>query len=266
MARPKSRSKVQYLNPEGACPAQGLYSHVGYAPAGATFYVAGQLSVGAKGEVVGKHDFDRQFKQVFANLGAVLKGLGARHDDITKFTTYLVHSQDIEKFMRLLLRRNGYVLEQLLSPLVVQTTPEHAELCELAKQCVTHHHGHHYLGFAKNQWRLFRKEERPRVKPLLYVYRVLLTGLHLMRKGEVTANLVTLNEEARLPYVAELIAAKQAGESAVLPDADLPLHEREFTRLLTMLDEARLQSHLPDAPTAEPALSDLLMRLRLATL
>jgi len=37
---------------------------------------------------------------VFENLGAVLKGLGASFDDVVKFTTYLVESQDIEKFMR----------------------------------------------------------------------------------------------------------------------------------------------------------------------
>ena len=100
MAKKKVASKVQYLNPEGACPAQGLYSHVGRAPAGTTLYIAGQLSGGIKGEVVGKHDFERQFKQVFANLGDVLKGLGASYNDIAKFTTYLVHSQDIEKFMK----------------------------------------------------------------------------------------------------------------------------------------------------------------------
>lgn len=98
---PKKTGKVEYINPRGACPAQGLYSHVGRAPAGTMFHIAGQLSVGANGEVVGKHDFDRQFKQVFGNLGDVLKGLGCGWNDIAKFTTYLVHSQDIEKFMRL---------------------------------------------------------------------------------------------------------------------------------------------------------------------
>ena len=37
---------------------------------------------------------------MFENLGAVLGGLGLGFDDIAKFTTYLVHSQDIEPFMR----------------------------------------------------------------------------------------------------------------------------------------------------------------------
>lgn len=92
---------IEYINPEGACPAQGLYSHVTRVPAGALYFVAGQLSVDREGKVAGKNDFDRQFHQVFENLGAVLKGLGADFNDVVKFTTYLVHSQDIEKFMRL---------------------------------------------------------------------------------------------------------------------------------------------------------------------
>lgn len=42
-------------------------------------------------------------------------------------------THDLRKFVRLMLRRNGYVLEQLLSPLVVHTTDAHAELVALAK-------------------------------------------------------------------------------------------------------------------------------------
>src|SRR5262249_32332725 len=37
-------------------------------------------------------------------------------------------THDIRKFFLLLLKKNGYVLEQLHSPLVVYTTPEHEEL------------------------------------------------------------------------------------------------------------------------------------------
>src|SRR5688500_13050967 len=55
-------------------------------------------------------------------------------------------THDVEKFCRLLLRPNGYVLEQLCSPLVVHTTEAHAELRDLAPRLVTRHHAHHYLG------------------------------------------------------------------------------------------------------------------------
>src|ERR1043165_83342 len=117
-------------------------------------------------------------------------GLHVKHETIEKPGVHdgleidLV-THDVYKFFGLLLKKNGYVLEQLLSPLVVHTTPEHDELKAIAKNCITRHHSHHYLGFADTQWKLFRKEDPPKVKPLLYVYRVLLTGIHLMRTGEV---------------------------------------------------------------------------------
>src|ERR1700675_942919 len=49
-------------------------------------------------------------------------------------------THDAKKFFGLLLKKNGYVLEQILSPLVVHTTPERSELKEIAVQCVTRHH------------------------------------------------------------------------------------------------------------------------------
>ena len=92
---------VEYIDPPGAAPAQGLYSHAARVAAGDLYFVAGQLAVDMKGQVVGRHDFEAQFRQVFENLRTVLDGLGVTFDHVAKFTTYFVHSQDIEKFMRL---------------------------------------------------------------------------------------------------------------------------------------------------------------------
>ena len=174
-------------------------------------------------------------------------------------------THDARKFFGLLLKKNGYVLEQVLSPLIVHTTPEHTELKEIAVQCVTRHHAHHYLGFAETQWKLFEKESPPRVKPLLYVYRVLLTGTHLMQTGVVEANLLRLNETAKLPYVDELIQRKVAGaEKGLLTEADLDFHRREYLRLRENLQRAHEVSALPEAPKGSAALHDLLVRLRLS--
>jgi predicted nucleotidyltransferase len=174
-------------------------------------------------------------------------------------------THDVRKFFGLLLKKNGYVLEQVLSPLVVHTTPEHAELQDIARQCVTRHHAHHYLGFAETQWRLFRKEDPPRVKPLLYVYRVLLTGIHLMRTAQVEANLVRLNDTARLPYIDDLIARKLSGaEQSQLDGADVAFHEREYERLRGELDAAYEESGLPERARASVSLNNLLVRVRLA--
>jgi uncharacterized protein len=173
-------------------------------------------------------------------------------------------THDARKFFTLLLKRNGYVLEQLYSPLVVRTTPEHEELKAIAESYITRQHAHHYLGFAETQWRLFDKERPRRVKPLLYVYRVLLTGIHLMRTGEVEANLLRLNEVFALPYLPDLIARKVAGpEHSTLEDADIAFHQREYERLCGELERARDMSALPDAPLTKEALNDLLVRVRL---
>ncbi len=81
-------------------------------------------------------------------------------------------SHDVRKFFGLLLKKNGYVLEQLYSPLIVHTTPEHEELKEICNPrkidtspcplpdrggegVITKHHSHHYFGFAETQWKLF---------------------------------------------------------------------------------------------------------------
>ena len=173
-------------------------------------------------------------------------------------------THDARKFFTLLLRKNGYVLEQLLSPLIIHSTPEHEELKELSQGCITRHHAHHYLGFAATQWKLFQKDHPPKVKPLLYVYRVLLTGIHLMRTGQVEANLLRLNEQAKLPYVDELVERKVSGaERSRLADADLTFHQREYERLVSGLEEAFQQSQLPEASSAQATLNDLLVRLRL---
>lgn len=176
-------------------------------------------------------------------------------------------SHDLRKFIGLLLKKNGYVLEQLFSPLVVQTSPTHEQMKALAVGCITRHHSHHYFGFAETQWKLFSKEQPRRVKPLLYVYRVLLTGIHLLRTGRIEANLAVLNDDFQLPFIPGLIARKLGGpEQSTLPDADLAFHEAQYERLRVQLQEAHDASSLPELPSddARAALDDLLIRTRLA--
>jgi predicted nucleotidyltransferase len=174
-------------------------------------------------------------------------------------------THDAFKYFQLLLKNNGCVLEQVLSPLVVHSTPEHEELAAIAINCITRHHAHHYLGFAETQWKLFETENPPRLMPLLYVYRVLLTGIHLMQAGQVEANLVRLNETERLPYLDELIQQKKGGaEKDRLTKAAFSFHKGEYERLREELAQAHLGAASPDSARGGAALHDLLLRLRLA--
>lgn len=176
-------------------------------------------------------------------------------------------THDLAKFARLLLRRNGYVLEQLLSPLVVTTSPAHEQMIALAPACLTRPHAHHYLGFARTQYELFRRTDE--LKPLLYTVRVLLTGIHLMRTGQVQAHLPTLI--AGLPEAPRWVDdamhhkanAEHTGNRGLVPAKQV---DADYDRLVQVLEGERARSSLPDAPAAEPALHDLVVRQRLGEL
>jgi predicted nucleotidyltransferase len=173
-------------------------------------------------------------------------------------------THDLAKFLRLLLKPNGYVLEQLLSPLRVRSTAAHLIMRSVATGVMTRRHRFHYLGFAAGQWKL--ATQTGRVKPLLYTYRTLLTGLHLMRTHQVEADLRRLNAEARLPGVDDLIAAKRAGAEKMTLDArELAGHEPAVLRLRGELEAAGERSSLPDQPRpgTGAALERLLVDLRL---
>jgi hypothetical protein len=172
-------------------------------------------------------------------------------------------THDVRKFFTLLLRNNGYVLEQLYSPIVVATTEAHAELKEIARGCITRGCVRHYRGFAESQWQMFTRESPRRIKTLLYVYRVLLTGIRLMRTGEVEANLLKCNADLGLPFISDLVARKVGGsEKNALSDDDFTFHKKQVEELQGVLEDVAFTSRLPQEPTVRGALNDLLLRIR----
>ena len=88
--------EIQMENPAGVAAPYGPYTHVARLKNHQELiFVAGQLSVDEDGSVVGKNDFDKQCTQVYENVGAVLRGIGADYANIVQFTTYLVSAEHI---------------------------------------------------------------------------------------------------------------------------------------------------------------------------
>ena len=83
----------------------------------------------------------------------------------------------------------------------------------------------------------WKRKSPKRAKSLLYAYRVLLTGIHLLRTGDVEANLRQLNERFQLPFIDELIASKTGGERIGLPALDWQFHDAELRRLEQQIDD-----------------------------
>ena len=154
-------------------------------------------------------------------------------------------SHEIGKYLRLLVKNNGYVLEQIYSPLVVSGDSFLDPLRDLAAKCITRFHYHHYRGFFATKLKLLDKEPAKKAKSLLYAYRVLLTGTHLMKTGRVVAHVLELHEEAGLDFIPDLIAQK-VEEKIALPGLDWDFHRKQLLRLSDNMKLAFEASKLPE--------------------
>lgn len=186
----------------------------------------------------------------------------AEEKDVLAGTEVELVSHDLAKYLRLLGKHNGYVLEQVFSPLIAHGADFLARLRPLARRCVTRTCYHHYRGFLNTQRKLLAKEPVKKAKTLLYAYRVVLTGVHLLRTGEVEANLVALGRHFGLSFLDELIRRKQERERGELDGLDAAWHDEELTGWEGQMEEAFRASRLPEAPPWE-ALNEFLLEWRL---
>ena len=172
-------------------------------------------------------------------------------------------SHDIGKYFNLLVKNNGYVLEQIFSPLVISGESFLAELRPIASRCITRFHYHHYRGFFNTKLKMLDNEPQKKAKSLLYAYRVLLTGIHLMNHGQVETDIRKLYADHSLDFIPDLIAQK-VEEKIALPNLDWDYHRQQLIDLEAKMEAAFETSSLPEHRD-EQAVNDFLLRLRLAS-
>ena len=81
------------INPKDVAePVRNSYSHA--IKSGNLLFISGQIPMDAQGRIVGVRDIRAQTRQVFENLGAVLKEAGATFDNIVKWNGYLVNMDE----------------------------------------------------------------------------------------------------------------------------------------------------------------------------
>jgi predicted nucleotidyltransferase len=199
---------------------------------------------------------DQPYRLLFATVsGAHLYGFPSRDSDVDLRGVHLLPVEEVVG-----LTTGPDTLDRTW----FQNEAEVDLLIALAPGCLTRWHAHHYRGFANTQWNFFVKKGE--LKPLLYTFRVLLTGIHLLRTGEVQADLRSLVELAEAPaYLPELMVAKAEAEHAPLVGPSSDELEQDVTTLHATLDQAEADSKLAERPTADAALHDLVVRARLRT-
>jgi enamine deaminase RidA (YjgF/YER057c/UK114 family) len=89
-------AEIKISNVEALGKPLGQYSHMTRVKAAEYLFIAGMLAPG--------DSFDAQCTGVFAQIETALKSAGGGWGSVVQFTTYLVHSQDIPKFMQWRLR------------------------------------------------------------------------------------------------------------------------------------------------------------------
>ena len=212
-------------------------------------------------------DSDFDLRGAFVLEPDCLIGLKSPQETVTR--SYLEQGldmdlvcHDIAKYCRLILKRSGEVLEQLYSPLVVWPDAALDELRELARPYVIRDVYYHYRGFLGNQLGFI---DRPgsTVKEMLYGYRVALTGIHLLREGEVLSHLPDLLEQHPQEGVQELLDLKRSQrEKTPLAEPLRQLHRQRLDQLEQQLRQAFEESVLPTQAPPLDSLHDFVVAVR----
>lgn len=166
-------------------------------------------------------------------------------------------SHEVGKFVRLLQLNNGGAYEQLFSPHVVAASPAIEHLKALAQDMLSQQLFLHYRSFFHSQLKFFLGQRDRNGRHLLYLYRVALTGVHLMEHGTLCASLPQLGRYHERAAVLKLL--KDMTEHGDVPVGREHLRELAFLdqRLETVPNLARLPEHVPHRQVAESWLVEL---------
>jgi len=89
---------IRIFNPDGLARPAGTYSHIARAKTQDVVFIAGQVTMDASGNTVGKGDFEAQCAQVYGNIHTALRAVGADWKNVVQFTSFLVRPQDAAAF------------------------------------------------------------------------------------------------------------------------------------------------------------------------
>ena len=93
-------AEINIYNPDTLGAPLGQYCHVTRVKATEFLFIAGSLAADKEGKIIGSDiDFEAQCGAVFSNIEKALASADADWRNVVQFTTYLVNSQWIPRFM-----------------------------------------------------------------------------------------------------------------------------------------------------------------------
>jgi hypothetical protein len=171
-------------------------------------------------------------------------------------------SNEIAPALAGVLAGNGNYIERVLGALVVSADPALDALRPLVAASLSRRVFRHYAGFATSQRKAVDAAETPAAKKVLYVLRTALTGAHLLRTGELIADVRELADDYGFADARQLIEVKRSGERVTLSGADATRWRGALDRAIAALEAAVDASPLPAEPPDPAPLEDWLLALR----
>ncbi len=198
-------------------------------------------------------------------LGLVKAPEGYDHADKLDDIRCVAALAEARQALDLLLRGNGSVLERIMSPFQLYDKAFELEaLRELALGAISQRFFRHYQGSLRGAQREHGRSPKPMARTLLNVYRIALTGIHLLKSGNLIADLNILAKIYDLPEAIELIEFKREnGERSTVTRELNARHKENWTQLGKDLTLAYEASTLPEQAENEDACAQWLIELRL---
>jgi predicted nucleotidyltransferase len=148
-------------------------------------------------------------------------------------------------------------------PFVVLTSPEHEALRALAQASLSRTSFRHYAGYFNGMCREHANRPEPRAKSILYTFRVALTGVHLLKTGQMEADVTVNAPRYGFDQILELVERKAAtAEQVVLAPEEDQRFRALWPRLEKMLQDACDTSPLPEQPPNREDIERWLIKLR----
>jgi len=171
-------------------------------------------------------------------------------------------SNELGHALAAILAGNGNFLERILGRTIAHESPLLRELRPIVQRSLSRRVHRHYHGFARNQLQFLEKE--PTVKKLLYVLRTTLTGIHVLRVGELEADFTRLMDSYGLSNARDLVERKRNGEQTGADRTLVDAWRASIEQLFATLDRARDESVLPEEPANREEIRRWLINARRA--
>ena len=163
-------------------------------------FIIYRVQVGSKAYGLAEGDADDDLRGIYLPPARLQWGLYALPEQIERQTD--THDEvywELEKFIMLALKANPNVLETLWTPLVLAATPLAEELRSVRTAFLSQHLFRTYSGYVLSQFRRMANAVRTgrafKPKHAMHLVRLLFSGIHALRTGEILVDVSSLRDE-----------------------------------------------------------------------